>query len=203
MTIIINGSGQITGSDSSFQTGDFLFKMRATAPAGWIAADGSTIGAPGSGATRANDDTLALFTLWWTDFSDALLPILNSAGGASTRGVSAAADWAAMKRLTVFDARGRFPRAADSSANIIGSKQEDALQGHFHHVNVMNEAAGATVRGMNTIVTAQSPVSRAAGTSAASSLQAQTIETDNVNGTTRIASETRPRNIAMLPCFKL
>jgi hypothetical protein len=203
MTVKIDGNGDVTGSSSNFQTGDFLFKQRASAPAGWIAGHGGTIGPPGSGATRANLDTLALFTLWWTDYTDAQLPILTSTGAASTRGANAAADWAALKRLSVFDVRGRFVRAADGVANINGTVQADALQGHFHHVNVMNEAAGATVRGMNGIVVAQSPVNRAAGLSAATSMQAQTMEADTGNGVPRIASETRPVNIAMLPCYKL
>ena len=56
---------------------------------------------------------------------------------------------------------------------------------------------------MNGIVGAQSPVNRAAGLSAATSMQAQTMEADTGNGTPRIANETRPVNIAMLPCYKL
>lgn len=110
------GSGVTTLADlialvGGATTGDFKHAMRASAPTGWITASGATtIGNVGSGATRANVDTLALFTLWWTNFNDALCPILTSAGGASTRGASAAADWAALKRLTVFDASDRVMR---------------------------------------------------------------------------------------------
>ena len=75
-----------------------------TAPTGWVLGSGRTIGDAASGATeRANADTLALFTLLWTDYADAELPVKTSAGGASARGGSAAADWAAHKRMTLPD----------------------------------------------------------------------------------------------------
>ncbi|AMM22983.1 hypothetical protein [Variovorax sp. PAMC 28711] len=48
-------------------TGDFKLVMRAAAPAGWVAANGGTIGNIGSGATRANVDTLDLYTAWWAE----------------------------------------------------------------------------------------------------------------------------------------
>lgn len=190
MTIIINGSGQITGSDSSFQTGDFLFKMRATAPTGWIAGDGSTIGAPGSGATRASADTLALFTLWWSDFSDALLPIFTSTGAASTRGVSAAADWAALKRLTVFDLREEFVRGG-GGAIPVGTKQvATSIYG--------DTAADAVVRSLN----AGNSVQNHDGTST-QSLGLASITGSAAAANTRTFYAVRPRNVAMLPCFKL
>lgn len=104
-------------------TGDFKMRQAAAADAGWIVGNGGTIGSASSGASRANSDTQALFTLWWTDYTDAQLPILTSAGGASTRGASAAADWAANKRLTVFDVRDRVPRAAGTT-QVNGTKLE-------------------------------------------------------------------------------
>src|SRR6478609_1928125 len=66
------------------------------APAGWLIEDGKTIGNAASGATgRANADTVDLFTHLWTQFTNTELPIQTSAGAASTRGGSAAADFAA------------------------------------------------------------------------------------------------------------
>lgn len=126
-----------TANNGEFaQTGDFKQAMRASAPTGWITASGTTtIGNVGSGATRANVDTLALFTLWWTDFSDALCPLLTSAGAGSTRGASAAADWAALKRLTVFDAGGRFarvPGTINSTTFVAGTKYADTFKSHTH-----------------------------------------------------------------------
>lgn len=86
-----------------------------TAPAGWVFASGRTIGDASSGATeRANADTLDLFTLFWTNYTDAILPIFTSAGAGSTRGASAAADFAAHKRISLIDKRGRVSVGKDN-----------------------------------------------------------------------------------------
>lgn len=109
-----------------------------TAPAGWIVEDGKTIGSASSGATnRANDDTQDLFVHLWMQFTNAELPIQDSAGAASTRGASAVADFAANKRMPLFDSRSRFLRGADSGLNYdagltVGSVQADALKSHAH-----------------------------------------------------------------------
>lgn len=191
-----NGDHVATNGEM-WETGDFKFRMRSAPSVGWVVGDGGTIGNVGSGATRANVDTLALFTAWWTDYSDAQLPILTSAGGASTRGASAAADWAALKRLTVFDVRGRFVRVADGSGNVNGTKQADAMQGHRHSStgntsvtpgsNFQSFLVGnsTSVEDMSARLTINDPI------------------TDGSNGTPRTAAETRPVNIAMLGCFKL
>lgn len=78
----------------------------STLPSGYVWANGTTIGNASSGATgRANADTSALFTLLWNACSNTVLPIQDSAGAASTRGASAATDYAANKRLPVPDKR--------------------------------------------------------------------------------------------------
>lgn len=77
-------------------------------PSGWLLCSGLTIGSASSGGTaRANADTQALFEALWADYTDALLPIYTSGGSASTRGANAAADWAADKRISLPDLRGR------------------------------------------------------------------------------------------------
>jgi phage-related tail fiber protein len=84
------------------------------APAGYVLASGRTIGNAGSGATeRANADTEALFTLLWASGTDTTLPIQTSAGAASTRGASASADFAANKRISLPDLRGRVGAGKD------------------------------------------------------------------------------------------
>ncbi|MCW5737995.1 MAG: hypothetical protein KIS73_27990 [Enhydrobacter sp.] len=89
-------------------TGSRIGFTGQTAPAGWVMGSGRTIGDGASNATeRANADTQALFTLLWNDYADAELPVTTSGGGASTRGASAAADFAAHKRMTLPDYRGR------------------------------------------------------------------------------------------------
>jgi microcystin-dependent protein len=82
---------------------------------GWIWADGGTIGNAASGGTnRANADTEALFLALWASQPNSTLPIYTSAGAVSTRGISAAADYAANKRLTVPDKRGRVSAGMDN-----------------------------------------------------------------------------------------
>jgi len=94
-------------------TGSIVQGIWATAPAGYVLADGRTIGSATSGASsRANADCEALFGLLWTQFPAA--PIYTFEGVVSTRGANAAADFAANKRLTMFDARGRAIAGLDN-----------------------------------------------------------------------------------------
>lgn len=97
-------------------TGTVWEYLGATLPSGgWIWPDGGTIGSASSGATnRANADTSALYTLLWNAYPNAILPIQTSGGVASTRGASAAADFAANKRLPVPDRRGRVGIGKDN-----------------------------------------------------------------------------------------
>jgi microcystin-dependent protein len=84
-------------------------------PAGYVWSNGTTIGNASSNATgRANADTFALFSLYWTGWTNAVLPIYTSAGVLSTRGASAAADFAANKALATPDRRGRGLIGADN-----------------------------------------------------------------------------------------
>jgi microcystin-dependent protein len=104
---------------------------------GWLWLDGRTIGDASSGATAlANANAEALFTKIWTDYNDTTAPIFTSTGGASTRGASAADDWAAHKRITLVpDTRGRTLIGMDnygeggSAANRITDSQADVLGG--------------------------------------------------------------------------
>lgn len=148
-------------SDSS--VGDVKQAARSSTPAGWLKLNGGTIGSAASGATaRANADTLALFTLLWTDFPQSVLPIQTSAGGASTRGASAAADFAANKRLPIFDMRAEFPRGADDgrgidTGRVLGSSQASTTiqtitdnNGSIAFTNPDTTTVLATTTGFNT-----------------------------------------------------
>lgn len=169
-------------------TGDIKFGLYASAPTGWVKMNGGTVGNAASGATRANADTEALFTLLWgLNATDS--PILTSAGAGSTRGASAAADYAANKRLTVPDARGEFLRGLDDSRGVdtsrrIGSAQADELESHLHSVTPPSSASeggsGFTVSGST-------------GSEAITA-----YDTALTGGT-----ETRPRNVAALAVIKL
>lgn len=102
----------------------------ANLPTGYIWGSGKTIGNATSGATeRANDDTLLLFTLFWSDFSDSILPIYTSAGAASTRGASASSDFAAGKRISVPDKRGRVSAGKDDMGGTAAGRLNIAVDG--------------------------------------------------------------------------
>lgn len=180
---------------------------RTTAPAGWTMEDGGTIGNAASGGTnRANSDTEALFTLLWGQFSNTILPIQTSAGAASTRGASAAADYAANKRLPLFDSRSRFLRGSDSGLGYdatitVGLAQDDLIKAHTHGVTDGGHAhaqqGSGTPGGTNTAqfsgaLTAASPQT----TNTATATTGITIQ--NFGGT-----ETRPRASGVLYCIKL
>lgn len=113
----------------------------ANAP-GWLLVDGKTIGNASSGATsRANADTWPLFEQLWS-FPAASVPIYTSAGAASTRGLTAAEDFAAGKRLPLFTPDGGAflrmwtPGQTKDAGRAAGSEQLDALQGHEHSAYV-------------------------------------------------------------------
>lgn len=77
-------------------------QARLAGSPGWLLIDGKTIGNAASGATaRANADTFPLFEQVWA-FPAASVPIYDNTGAASVRGASAAADFAAGKRLALF-----------------------------------------------------------------------------------------------------
>lgn len=157
----------------------------ANAPTGWVKANGSTIGNATSGGTlRANADTANLFTALWTDFSNTILPIQDSTGAASTRGASAAADFAANKRLPVLDLRAEFIRGLDDGRGIDTGRTEGTLQlddfkSHTHGISsgAVTASAGANY-----------PIPGAAS---------------GILSTATGGTETRPRNVALLACIKL
>lgn len=103
----------IAGLAAGWSTGDVKMTMKTTADSGWILCNDGTIGKAGSGATtRANDDCQALFTLLWTNVSNAYAAV---SGG---RGASAAADWAAGKTIALTKLLGRSLALAGSGASL-------------------------------------------------------------------------------------
>lgn len=70
---------------------------------GWLnASTGGSVGNAASGATlRANSDASALFAVIWNNVPDEQAPIYDSGGTQTARGASAAADFAAGKRLMI------------------------------------------------------------------------------------------------------
>lgn len=85
------------------QTGDAVLTFATVAPAGWVMMDDGTIGSVASAAsTRANADCEDLFKLLWNSITDTYAPVVTG------RGASAAADWAANKKITLPKQLGRL-----------------------------------------------------------------------------------------------
>ena len=152
-------------------------------PTGWLKANGTTVGNAASGATRANADTAALFAALW---DVAALAILTSGGSGSTRGASAAADYAANKRLTLPDLRGEFlrgwadDRAVDTS-RALASTQAEMIGPHAHPIS-SNNTRNTPSGGADNVAMGGAAI----------------LNTNNNAGT-----ENRPRNVAMLYAIKL
>lgn len=130
-------------------SGVIVAAARLTAPAGWLLVDGKTIGNAASGATsRANADTAALFAELWA-FPAASVPIFDNTGAASTRGASAAADFAAGKRLPLFTPDGGAflrmwaPGQTRDAGRVVGSVQLDELKRHSHSIPMSDIESGS------------------------------------------------------------
>jgi hypothetical protein len=89
-------------------TGDVKLTYKTAADTGWVLMNDGSIGNAASGATaRANADTEALFTLLWTNVINLWAPLQDDAGVFVARGASAAADFAASRRLVLPKQLGR------------------------------------------------------------------------------------------------
>lgn len=100
-------------SGLGWSTGDVKSTYRTTADAGWVMMNDGSIGdASSSATTRANADTSALFTLLWTNLANAQAPVSGD------RGVSAAADFAAHKTITLPLALGRALAVAGAGSGL-------------------------------------------------------------------------------------
>ena len=114
-------------------TGDLKWTIKTAADTGWILMNDGTISnaAPGAGTTRANADTAALYSLLWTNFSDALCPVSTG------RGASAAADFAANKTIALPAWAGRSiaiagtPRATNTFETIVCAALSSADATHI------------------------------------------------------------------------
>lgn len=177
----------------------------STAPEGYVRRNGLTIGNTGSGATeRANADAELLFTEIWNNTSNvAPFIIQDSGGGATPRGVSAAADFAAGKRMPLPNDLGRVDRgwnytgAGIDAGRGLATQQADAFQGH---------RMGPPGNTGNYIAHATGSQNRELVGGAAVSFNLTTTGdpvTDGVNGTPRTATETRMVNSAYLPIISL
>ncbi len=123
-------------------------------PARHLWVNGCTIGDADSGATgRANGDTIDLYTVLWdaANGSGSQIQLYTSTGVSTTKGTSAAVDFAAHKRLGLPDMRGRvgvgLDRMGGSSANVVLNNSSDVLSGtggEENHPLTINEMPNHT-----------------------------------------------------------
>lgn len=100
------------------ETGWVQPTFQSVATSTWVMMDDGTIGNAASNATtRHNADTAALFAMFWA-ISATYVSIFNSDGTPSTRGVDAATDYAANKRIALPKVLGRVLMAAGAGATL-------------------------------------------------------------------------------------
>ena len=117
-------------------TGEWVLFPDTTPPAGCVVPNGGTIGNASSGATtRANADTFDLFAFYWRLTNNTDYPIQDSAGAASTRGASAAADFAANKRFPLPNIQDGDALVAAVSSAVL-SRTVGANLSHTHTITV-------------------------------------------------------------------
>jgi len=128
-TLSVAGSSVIT---RQWRAGEYVLTASSTAPTGTIAPNGGTIGnASSNGTTRANADTIDLFTVLWNSSTNTELQLKDSGGSNVARGASAAIDFAANRQLTL-------PNIADGEALVaavsstVHTKSSGAVKTHAH-----------------------------------------------------------------------
>lgn len=112
------------------QTGDIKLSMVSTAPNGWVACNDGTIGPVGSGATYANANAQALYSVLWNEIADAYAPVV---GG---RSANAAADWALLRPITLTQMLGRALAIAGSGTGLTVRAAGQALGEETHILSV-------------------------------------------------------------------
>lgn len=130
-------------------SGTVIAAMRATIPAGWLPLTGGTIGGAASGGTaRANADTWPLFEEVWAASSNVVLPIQTSAGAGTARGASAAADFAANKRLPLPNVRDGDALLAAVTSGVCGLSIGEVIS-HNHAFTATQIVGGSQGAGGN------------------------------------------------------
>lgn len=138
-------------------TGRIRAMMDVSAATGWVPLNDGTVGNAGSGGTtRANADTLALYTMMWNNISNSFCPVSGGRGG------SAAADFAALKTIGLPATLGRALATAGAGSGLTSRALGSSL-GEETHIMTLSELvshnhAPLSGSGFYTVGTGTNPV---------------------------------------------
>jgi hypothetical protein len=197
-------AGVLPAEVPSDNISEVIWLSTTTVPNGFIPANGGSIGRVG--ATYNGVDYQALYNILWSQSSTTNIVYTLSAGP----GVSAAADWAANKTIVV-DYRDLFIRAVGTTSAVAGLYQADQMQGHKHQHNIpyaLNDPNDRNWSINNPISTGLADLS--AGSNLFSNnapddditYDTEVPKTDGANGTPRVGTTTRPKNVALTPFIR-
>jgi hypothetical protein len=131
-------------------TGDLKLTLKTSADSGWVMMNDTSIGDASSNATgRAAADCQSLFTLLWTNIINTWAPTQDSSGSPVSRGASAAADWAAHRRLLLPRTLGRALSTAGSGSGLTSRALGECLGEETHTLTGPEMAHNHPITGTN------------------------------------------------------
>jgi len=167
-------------------TGTIISTALTSAPKGYLECDGSAVSRTTHarlfgelGVIYGNGDGSTTFNL--PDYRGRFLRGFDNTAGADP------------------DASSRTDRGDGTTGDAVGTKQLDALQGHFHFWRASN----GTHSNGSPYYPVVSSTSWKTGYSAISTAAVNELSSDGTNGQPRASSETRPTNINVMYCIKL
>jgi hypothetical protein len=130
---------------AAWSTGDVKVTFKTTADSGWVLMNDGTIGnAASGGTTRANADTVDLFTLLYNNTVDADCAV---SGG---RGANAAADYAANKTIALPKALGRDLAIYGAGSGLTSRALASVLGAETKTISTTNlPASGLSIPGLS------------------------------------------------------
>lgn len=136
-TFITNLTAAVAAASPAGATsGDAKITLKTAADSGWLMMDDGTIGDASSGATHIGATFQNLFTAVWNGVSNSYAVLYTSAGAPVARGVSAAADWAAHRRLGLTLQLGRALCIAGAGVGLTNRQLGQTLGEETHLLTV-------------------------------------------------------------------
>ena len=154
-------------------SGSFLDSAATSIP-GYLLCDGtSTIGDGSSGATNTGPQYLTLFQVLWNGFGNAVCPV------SSGRGTSAAADFAAHKKLTLPDLRGRARFGKDNMGGSAAGRITTAVSIDGSTLGTSGGSQSVVLTQANLPNVSQSFSGTISGTAASAGAHSHTLTSDD------------------------